>query len=103
MAHDMQITVATFAPGGALCMTASRDGTASLWDAATGAAIARFEEHAKGVFDARFSPDGRWVATGSRSGTVRVWPVDPLELARQRSPRELTDEERERYSGAGSY
>ena len=103
MAHDMQITVARFSPDGKLCMTASRDGTASLWDARTGAQLARFEEHTKGVFDACFSPDGAWVATGSRSGTVRVWPVDPLPIARARKPRELTAEERERYSGTGVY
>jgi hypothetical protein len=44
-----------------------------------------------------FSPDGRQVLTGSADGAARLWPVDPLESARSRKPRDLTREERARF------
>ncbi len=37
------------------------------------------------------------VLTVSWDGTARLWPVDPLPIAEARKPRELTEEERERF------
>jgi WD40 repeat protein len=62
----------------------------------TGQELAVWRGHVGWVLSARFSPDGQWVLTEDQNGHCRVWPVDPLALAMQRKPRELTAAERER-------
>jgi len=52
---------------------ASSDGTARLWEAATGKAVGQPMRHNGGVSSAAFSLDGRWVVTASWDGTARVW------------------------------
>ena len=47
--------------------------------------------------DNPFSPDGKWIATVSMQGQVRTWPVDPLKVAEERAPRQLTDDEKKFY------
>ncbi|MBC8726785.1 hypothetical protein F6X37_36610, partial [Paraburkholderia sp. 31.1] len=54
-------------------VTASADGTARVWDAATGEVIAKLTGHQGPVFSAAFSPDGQRVVTASADGTARVW------------------------------
>ncbi|MEM9057574.1 MAG: WD40 repeat domain-containing protein, partial [Pseudomonadota bacterium] len=61
--------------------------------------------HGGTINDARWSADGRRIITASQDGTVRVWDPDTpflnvdlnaasvLQLARSRSPRELTPDE----------
>ena len=43
----------------------------------------------------RTAPDGRRLATAS--DTVRIWDLDPLPIAIQRKPRELSSYEKERF------
>jgi WD40 repeat protein len=54
-------------------VTASWDGTARVWDAATGASLAELKGHTNWVRSAAFSPDGRRIVTASWDGTARVW------------------------------
>ena len=54
-------------------VTASRDKTARVWDAATGKALSEPMKHDGGVFSAQFSADGQRVVTASRDKTARVW------------------------------
>ena len=54
-------------------VTASWDGTARVWEAATGKAIGEPLRHEEAVNSAAFSPDGRFVVTASSDGTARVW------------------------------
>jgi dipeptidyl aminopeptidase/acylaminoacyl peptidase len=54
-------------------LTASYDGTARVWDAATGREIARLQGHGDWVLSAAFSPDGTRIVTASRDRTARVW------------------------------
>ena len=49
------ITSVAFAPDGATLLIGSLDGTARLWDAATGAAIRRFEGHGYSVLSVAFA------------------------------------------------
>lgn len=72
--HDAPLTWAEMSPDGKQVVTASYDGTARLWDVATGKQIGTPMNHdGYYVFRARFSPDGKKIATCSGDGTVRLW------------------------------
>ena len=70
------LRTAEFSPDGDHIITASDDGTARIWDADTGAALAVLEGHEDVVSAATFSADGRWAVTGSYDGSARVWRVN---------------------------
>src|ERR1035441_5216439 len=53
--------------------TASRDGTARIWDIATGRERAVLKNHTDCVTAVAVAPDGTWLATASRDGTARIW------------------------------
>jgi WD40 repeat protein len=73
VAHDHRITHVTYSPDGLVIATASLDGTAKLWDAATGAEVAALRGHADSLHTVAFSPDGATVLTASSDGTLRYW------------------------------
>ena len=62
-----------WSPDGTKLATASADATGRVWDAATGAEIARFNDHHSFLCTVDFSPDGSLVATGGDDGTTRIW------------------------------
>ena len=66
---------ALFRPDGRAILTGSRDGTARLWDAATGRPLGPPLAHGDIVFQVAFSPDGRRVLTGGLDGKVRTWDL----------------------------
>ena len=72
--HHGRIRSLAFSPDGSLLATASQDGTARLWDAATGVAQ-RTLPHGKGVVGVAFSPDGARLATAGVDQRARVWEV----------------------------
>jgi WD40 repeat protein len=63
----------SFSPDSSRIATASEDGTARVWDAATGTLLATFGWHASQVRCAAFSPDGKRLVTGTANGTVWQW------------------------------
>jgi WD40 repeat protein len=71
--HARSVQSAEFSPNGKQIVTASRDGTARIWDAATGQSLAAILGHSADVRGARFSPDGEKVVTCSDDMTARVW------------------------------
>src|SRR5205807_4263381 len=95
--HKQHIKAVTFSPDGSLIATASDDHTARVWDAARGKELYTLTGHAQGVRAVAFSPDGKRVITGSTDGTARIWQLDLLAFALARKPRELTEQERERF------
>ena len=73
MKHEGYVNSAQFSPGGRRVVTASFDGTARLWDAATGEPLGEPMKHQDTVRSAQFSPDGRRVVTASWDNTARLW------------------------------
>jgi WD40 repeat protein/serine/threonine protein kinase len=92
--HSGAVMSALFSTDGRFVVTASDDQTARVWDAATGKEV-HLLRHKASVQFAVMTPDGRRVATAS--DTVRVWDLEPLPIAIQRKPRELSPYERERF------
>jgi WD40 repeat protein/serine/threonine protein kinase len=72
--HPEAITHVEFSPDGTRILSAGRDGTARVWDAATGNTL--FDTppaHVGPINHAAFSPDGRQIVTGGQDKTARVW------------------------------
>src|SRR5262249_54852212 len=62
-----------FSPDGKTVVTGGLDGTARLWDAATGEPVGAPMRHEGKVWAVTFSPDGSMVLTGGMDGTARLW------------------------------
>src|SRR5262249_55250758 len=66
--HDKQVAAAAFSPDGRTVLTGSLDGTARLWDAATGRPVGEPLRLGGAVWSVALSPDGKTVATGGGGG-----------------------------------
>jgi WD40 repeat protein/uncharacterized protein YecT (DUF1311 family) len=78
--HNSFISSIATSPDGRLVATASYDGTARVWNLATGEFASDPEEHGARVVYVAFSPDSRRLATvsrGSDNETLCVWDVSP--------------------------
>ena len=64
---------AAYSPDGTRIVTASRDKTARIWDARTGAQLAVLSGHGDAVNSAAYSPDGTRIVTASFDKTARIW------------------------------
>src|SRR5262249_21266816 len=75
MPHDRIILSIALSPNGKILATGYDDGTARLWDAATGLQVGPGMEHQRGGYVAvSFSPNGKVLATrGGEDGIVRLW------------------------------
>jgi WD40 repeat protein len=81
--HDGWVTRIHFSRDGARVVTAGEDGTARLWDAATGTQLRLIRERNHPILDAALSPDGSIVATiVNDPGIVRLWSASTEELVR---------------------
>jgi hypothetical protein len=67
------VSAASFSPDGRWVVTGSRQGTARVWDATTGAAVTPLLKHGRGQIRVAFSPDGRRVVTGGGDYDARWW------------------------------
>ena len=73
--HTGSVDSAAFSPDGKLVVTASDDGTARIWDVASGRSLHTLSGHTDYVDSVAFSPDGKLVVTASDDGTARIWDV----------------------------
>jgi WD40 repeat protein len=72
-------TIAPWSPDGALIVTGGLDGTARVWDAATGDMLAVYP-HGRQVWSAGFSPDGARILTSADDGTAVIRELPRLAI-----------------------
>jgi len=75
LSHGSTIYAIAFSPSDRVLATASRDGSAKLWDVASGRLRTVLLGHKGRVHRIVFSPDGRTIATGSDDRTAKLWDV----------------------------
>jgi WD40 repeat protein len=98
VAHTASVVGGALSRDGRLVLTYARDGTAHVWESATGRPVAYRSGGGAAILDGTFDGDtsSPRVVTAREDGTVSIWPVDPLPSARLRKPRDLNSLERER-------
>jgi RNA polymerase sigma factor (sigma-70 family) len=77
-----QVGVA-FAPNGKWLASAGYDGTARVWDVATGRELRRFVVHQASVQSVQFAPDGKALFGHGADGRVYIWDLEQGKLVRQ--------------------
>lgn len=68
-----RVALAAFSPDGRQILGGGDDGSAVIWDAASGERRLRLPGLPTAITTAAFSPDGRRVVAGSRDGSLAVW------------------------------
>jgi WD40 repeat protein len=71
--HRSRISGVCWSPDGQRLATASWDGTAKVWDTASGRELLNLSGHVGGVFSVSWSSQGQRLATGSCDTTAKVW------------------------------
>jgi WD40 repeat protein len=64
-----------FSPDGRWVASGSKEGSLTVWEAATGRKLQRTTAHTGSVLAVGFSPNGRWLASGSSDKTIKIWDV----------------------------
>ena len=74
--HQAAVHAIAFSPDGDLLASASRDGTAIVWDARSLEQRARLRGHHGEVLGVSFMPDGNSLATVSEDTTAALWDLE---------------------------
>jgi WD40 repeat protein/transcriptional regulator with XRE-family HTH domain len=81
--HTDMVWAAVYSPDGTRIATGSIDGTAKIWDTASGKELLTLQTAAQGAVNSvAFSPDGKLLAAGTDSGITRIWNVSTGEELR---------------------
>jgi WD40 repeat protein len=70
--HAQSVYSLAFSPDGRRLASAGKDGTARLWDLATGGPPVTLR-HSDEVYAVTFRPDGAEMATGCKDGAIYLW------------------------------
>lgn len=98
--HDLKgprtrVAQIAFSPTGTTVATANGDGTACIWEPATGRMQRTLSGHQARVAHLAYSPDGQRVATASADRTTRIWDLatseEPLVLFARHEPVTFVD------------
>jgi WD40 repeat protein len=71
--HTNRVNDVAYSADGTRVASGSADGTARIWDAATGALVLTIPTRSGWVHDVVFSPDGTQLITANGDGTAQVW------------------------------
>ncbi|CAK7264523.1 WD domain protein [Sporothrix epigloea] len=99
--HDGPIAQVRISPDGRWIASASADGTARIWDAATGAHMTTLVGHVAGLSCLAWSPDSNTLATGSDDKAIRLWDRITAEPAHSVGQQVNEDEEEDDGEGGG--
>lgn len=83
LGHTDLLWSVDFSPDGKKMVTTSNDGTARLWDVATGKELSRFAPSARIFTTAGFLPDGRSIVVGGPGDTLWLWDTETNREVRQ--------------------
>ena len=75
-----------YSPDGKRIVTASGDGTARIWDAASGEELRQLTGHTDRSYAVTYSPDGKQIVTASGDGTAHIWNAAILKERYSHSP-----------------
>jgi WD40 repeat protein len=68
------VTSVAYSPDGWHIISGSYDTTIRIWDAKTGAAVAKpLKGHNEWMSSVAYSPDGQYIVSGSYDKTIRIW------------------------------
>ena len=100
--HERGAVDVAFRFDGKRLVTVSEDGTARMWDAATGKTLAIFPNRFGRIIHAAFSPDGMRIVTTLADGGALAWRVflttqALIDYANAVAPRRLSDEQRQQF------
>lgn len=73
--HSQALRSLSYSPDGELILSASKDGSVQLREAATGALKSIWPAHGKELMSAQFAPQGQSIYTASLDGTIRQWSL----------------------------
>jgi hypothetical protein len=71
--HKDVVRSVSYSPDGKRLATSSNDGTAKVWDVATGRTLMTLRGHSGPVGSVVYSPDGKRLATASDDRTAKIW------------------------------